>query len=155
VVIPFYGWSNRYRKRRYYFMKNELQICGTFKLEFKLIHANLRGMYRMYKSIWSFTKKTVNFWLKPVKYLIFNFKYLFLLALQRILIEPILNTFTQSHGTASKKNKINTHIMRKTFFIVLSIVFLLPINIFSKNGDNKAFVDPELTVEIRKNYYFK
>jgi hypothetical protein len=41
--------------------------------------------------------------------------------------------------------------MRKTFFIVLSIaMFLLPINIFSKNGDNKAFVDPELTVETKE-----
>jgi hypothetical protein len=28
-------------------------------------------------------------------------------------------------------------------------MFLLPI-IFSKNGDNKAFVDPELTVETEK-----
>jgi hypothetical protein len=27
----------------------DLQICGTFDLEFELIHANLRGMYRMYK----------------------------------------------------------------------------------------------------------
>jgi hypothetical protein len=29
-------------------------------------------------------------------------------------------------------------------------MFLLPINIFSKNGDNKAFVDPELTVETKE-----
>jgi hypothetical protein len=41
--------------------------------------------------------------------------------------------------------------MRKNLLSYYHIaMFLLPINIFSKNGDNKAFVDPELTVETKE-----
>jgi hypothetical protein len=32
-------------------MKNELPNLWHLQIEFELIHANLRGMYRMYKSI--------------------------------------------------------------------------------------------------------
>jgi ribosomal protein S18 acetylase RimI-like enzyme len=34
-----------------FYEKMDFQICGTFKLEFDLIHDNLRGMYVMYKFI--------------------------------------------------------------------------------------------------------
>jgi hypothetical protein len=37
--------------------------------------------------------------------------------------------------------------MRKLFFVLLSIgLFLLPINIFSKNAANKPFASSELTI---------
>ena len=41
--------------------------------------------------------------------------------------------------------------MRKIFFILLLVpTFLLPINIFSNNGNNKSFVDSELTIETKE-----
>jgi hypothetical protein len=70
--------------------------------------------------------------------------------LQRILIEPILNTFTQSHGTASKKNKINTYNAKNILYRTINSNVLIAYQHFSKNGDNKAFVDPELTVETKE-----
>jgi GNAT superfamily N-acetyltransferase len=39
------------KKAVVFYEKMDFQICGTFDLEFELIHANLRGMYRMYKNI--------------------------------------------------------------------------------------------------------
>ncbi|MEZ7500098.1 GNAT family N-acetyltransferase [Flavobacterium sp. Arc3] len=34
-----------------FYEKMDYKICGTFKLEYELIHPTLRGMYRMYKTI--------------------------------------------------------------------------------------------------------
>jgi GNAT superfamily N-acetyltransferase len=39
------------KKAVVFYEKMNFQICGTFKLEFELIHTDLRGMLRMYKSI--------------------------------------------------------------------------------------------------------
>jgi hypothetical protein len=64
-----------------------------------------------------------------------------------------LNTFTQSHGTAEKNKKINTHNAKNILYHTINV--LIAYQHFSKNGDNKAFVDPELTVETKENYYFK
>jgi hypothetical protein len=69
-------------------------------------------------------------------------------------VEPILNTFTQSHGTALKKTKL-IHNAKNILYRTINSNVLIAYQHFSKNGDNKAFVDPELTVETKENYYFK
>lgn len=39
------------KKALQFYEKMDYKICGTFELEYELIHPSLRGMYRMYKSI--------------------------------------------------------------------------------------------------------
>jgi hypothetical protein len=44
--------------------------------------------------------------------------------------------------------------MRKLFFVLLSIgLFLLPINIFSKNAANKPFASSELTITTEEKLF--